>query len=117
MSVRVPGQAGEFYPQVRASGKVALGGRGWSRAGSRFAGDNRPCPGGGTAEDRTAAHPVGTRIGENDWRAWREIRLAAPTDAPGACPAAAPPPRGIHSRPGLSRAAVSVVRTHSSSWS
>ncbi len=34
------------------------------------------------AEDRTAAEPVVSRIGEDGWRAWREIRLAALADTP-----------------------------------
>ena len=32
--------------------------------------------------DRSAAQPVVTRAGEDDWRAWREVRLAALADAP-----------------------------------
>ena len=37
--------------------------------------------------DRSAARPVVTRVGEDDWRAWREVRL------PGAADAARRPPR------------------------
>jgi GNAT superfamily N-acetyltransferase len=36
----------------------------------------------GADEAALAGRPVITRVGEDDWRVWREVRLAALTDAP-----------------------------------